>query len=130
MKCKGLDGKIHTITVDASKNGLKDANTSRSKFQYNCGQLLKAKWPFTIILEELYIPSEKMYLDFFLPHLKIVVEVQGEQHNRHVPFYQTKAQFASQQNKDANKEEWCIINGFTIIKVNSEEELSTWLATR
>lgn len=126
MKCKGTDGKIYTISVN-TKQGLKPEEQCRSKIQFACGQILKEKYQYSPIIEELYIPSEKFYFDFVLPHEKIIVEVQGRQHNEKVGFFQTQAEFMAQKARDVRKREWCRINGFVLHAVGSEEELETCL---
>lgn len=126
MKCKGTDGKSYVIAVN-TKQSLKPEEQSRSKFQFNCGQILKTKYPYSPIIEEQYIPSEKFYFDFMLPHEKIIVEVQGRQHSEKVAFFQTQAEFMAQRARDVRKNEWCRINGFILHKVNSEEDLKTCL---
>lgn len=127
MKYLGLDRKTYSLTVDPKKNPLRNEHASKSKIQYRCGQILLQHFPFSPLLEEVYIDSEGFYFDFFLPYQRIVVEVQGRQHEQQVAFFQTKKDFLNQQNRDNKKAEWCEINNFKLYRVKTEEELVTCL---
>jgi hypothetical protein len=127
MKYFGTDKKQYSLTLDPQKNGLREQGACKSKIQYACGQWLKEKYKFAPILEELYITSEGVYLDFFLPYQKLAVEVQGRQHEKHVPFFQNKREFAAQIERDNKKSLWCEINGIKLLTVKSVEELSCLL---
>jgi very-short-patch-repair endonuclease len=74
---------------------------------------LSQQYPYDQIFEEVYVLGENLYLDFFIPSLKLVVEVNGRQHETFVPhFHGTKRDFILQQQRDRRKAEWCLKNGF------------------
>lgn len=79
-----------------------------------------------VVLEEFYVPGEKLYIDFFLPRKKIAVEVMGEQHyafSRH--FHGTYDNFKRSQERDNRKSLWCTMNDINLIRIrpdDSEEE--------
>jgi hypothetical protein len=85
--------------------------------------LLIRKFPFDIILEEIPLPDCGLVLDFFIPSQKLAVEVDGDQHDKYIPFFhKSKGGFAHAQNNDKLKEEWCNINKIKIIHLKQNEE--------
>jgi len=119
MKIRLLNGDFEDVII---KNYLIDRNGfSKSKFQTQIKEELIKEYPTDIICEEVYIKGEKFYLDFFLPALKIVIEVNGRQHSEHVKFFhRTKQEFEKQQLTDRRKKEWCDINGFKMVEIGYE----------
>lgn len=119
MKIKLLNGTYENLII---KNFLiQKEGYCKSKFQKEIRNELIKKYPNDIICEEVYIKGEKFYLDFFLPALKIVMEVNGRQHSEHVKFFhKTKQEFEKQQLTDRRKKEWCDINGFRMVEIGYE----------
>jgi len=120
-----LDGS--EISIDISS-----ANYPRrydvSKAQLRVGDFLEEILPNQNILEEFVIPkSGGLRIDFFLPIMKVAVEVDGGQHKKLTPhFHKNKAGFELAQKNDKLKNEWCRINGVRIIRVDdscTKEEL-------
>lgn len=60
--------------------------------------------------------------DFELPNLKIIIEVQGEQHFHYVSkFHQTEEGFEYQQKKDAYKKDYAVSRGYKYVEINYGE---------
>ena len=115
MIVKLVNGGITKINL--KKYLLKDTY-QKSKFQTKIGEELKKEYPLENIYQEVYIPGEKFYLDFFIPSRYLVVEVQGKQHELHTRFFhKTKIDFNNQKNRDLRKMEWCILNGFKLVEI-------------
>lgn len=125
MKIKGLDGKDYSLTATSHTNPIRPEASAKSKFQYNCGQILKEFLPNYVILEEVYLPgSSGLYLDFLIPKMRIALECHGEQHDKMVPFFHgDKRGFERAIARDAKKQEWCDLNGISLYIVRSEQEL-------
>jgi len=122
MKFKCLDNSI--VDINLSKYQIKKEKDCKSKLQYKIGQKLKKQFKNEVILEEVYIKNEKLFFDYFLPHLKLVVEVQGRQHSEHVSFFhKTKHLFHEQLDRDRRKEELCKKNNLTLLYVNTDGEI-------
>ena len=123
MKVILLNGKTSTIETKESKFPLKSENACRSKIQFQTGQLLKEKFKFDPILEDVPTP-EGFYFDFFLPKRKLVIEVQGKQHNQFSKFFHGSVEkFNQSKTRDNRKREFCRINDFTLIEIEKPEEL-------
>lgn len=126
MKIKDLSGKIHTWNLHGYQVDLNDIRP-RSSGHITCRTLLKKLFPLDLILEEPPVPGENLFLDFFLPGRKMIVEVQGAQHEQFVPFFhKTKAKFVQAQNRDKRKANWCEINGFRLVELLDTEDEATW----
>jgi very-short-patch-repair endonuclease len=120
MQVKLLNGEV--VNINLKKYKFDHNKKSKSKFQREIALQLKEDFPHDIIFEEVRIPKENLILDFFIPSVKIVVECQGRQHKEHIKFFHGKIKdFHNQQERDNRKREWCIINGFKLIEINSNE---------
>lgn len=119
MEVRLLSGGTARLRLNNKK--LRTRGKSKSKFQYEIGQQLIAKYPHDIIFEEVRVPGDGFILDFFIPSLNLVVECHGRQHTEHVKhFHNTKRQFHHQQNVDQNKRDWCELNGFKLVEIYDE----------
>jgi very-short-patch-repair endonuclease len=115
MILKLLNGSHTKINL---KKYLSDKNFSRSKFQKSIKIRLLQQYPDDNIFEEVYVPVEKFYLDFFIPSRFMVIECQGRQHVEHVKFFhRTKIDFNKQQERDGRKREWCKLNNFKLVEI-------------
>jgi len=119
MKIRLLNGSEENINL---KNYIIDRDGfCKSKFQKDIRDQLIKKYPNDIICEEVYIRGEKFYLDFFIPSLKLIIEVNGRQHKQHVKFFhKTKRDFHEQLSTDKRKKDWADINNFRIQEINYE----------
>ena len=122
MKFKCIDGTI--VDVNLSKHQMKKEGACRSKLQYKVGQRLKKEFQNEVILEEVYIKQERLYFDYYLPHLKLVIEIQGKQHSEHVTFFhKTKREFHQQLDRDSRKRQFCKINNLTLVYMDSKGDV-------
>ncbi len=127
MIIKTLDGK----TIDWKPHlQRKSLTEEKSSYHIKARELLKELYPTCIILEEVSIPltrSDTVYLDMFLPLLKIAVEVHGEQHYKFVAcFHRTYRDFLQQKQRDKRKKEWLESNGFKFVELKFNEDLEQW----
>ncbi len=75
--------------------------------------------------ERISINGINLYLDIYIPKLKIAFEADGIQHNVYTQhFHGTYANFKRQQNNDLLKEEYCKLEDITLVRVNSKEDLT------
>ena len=126
MKVKDFYGK--QTTWNLSKYSGKE-NPNSSSLHLKARQLLKEQFPACRILEECYLPGEQLYLDFFIPSLKIGIEIQGRQHKEFVPFFHgnNKKNFHKAVGRDKRKAEWCLNNGISLIYFEEDEDEKQWL---
>lgn len=129
MKFIGLDGKEYSCTL---KSNIK---AKSSKLHQRARSLLKELFPFESIIEELPLLGSKttankqLYGDFFLPHKKYLIEIQGEQHEKYNSFfYDNKLDFLKAKARDSIKADWCKINEIILIKLSYNESDEEWKA--
>jgi hypothetical protein len=117
MKVIGLDGREYTFPQKTK------ADKNKSQWHIKAVELVKEMFPNQTVMEEVELPGTKdkgllrnLYADIFLPNLRLLVEVHGEQHYSYIPFFHnTEMDFWKQKKKDGHKKNWCELN--TIIYV-------------
>lgn len=101
-------------------------NKNVSKLHAEVREILKEKFPTMRVLEEVSLPiraRKTLFLDFYIPLKNIGVEVHGQQHFAFSTlFHKTKADFMRQKKNDREKEEWCELNGITLIALRFDEQ--------
>ena len=125
MKVKSVNNPNQIITWDLRESSwpMKSSASCRSKIQFEIGQIVKKRYPLDPILEDITIPETRLSLDFYIPHRKIAVEVQGEQHDQMNPFFhKTHADFEDQKNRDELKRFFCELNNIKLYEVRSVSE--------
>ncbi len=129
MKVYDLDGKQSVLSlggyqVDGSQT------RPRSELHLKARDIIKEAYPLYSILEEVPITIKRgntVYLDFFLPQLKMSIEVNGRQHFECViHFHGSLAGFKLQQKNDRLKREWLDLNGIKLIEFNYNETEDQW----
>jgi len=111
-----LSGK--EIKINLKKYLTSRSNYCKSKFQEKIREELFDKYPLENIFEEVYIKGEGFFLDFLIPSLGLVFEVNGRQHINHVKFFhKTKIEFHKQQEVDKKKKEFCELNNLKLIEI-------------
>jgi hypothetical protein len=127
VKVKGFDNKEYPWTL---KKQVKNTCSAGHKL---ARALLKELFPLDTIYEEVSLPgsatskNKTLYADFYLRSRSMIVEVQGEQHSEHIPFFhKTKANFFKGQMRDRVKQDWCEMNGITLIELPVSETVDEW----
>jgi hypothetical protein len=126
MKMFDIDGELVSIDVRPSSYPIK--SKSRSSLQGQTAEALVDRFPRQDVLEDFTIPGSRMSVDFFLPGLRMVIEVQGRQHDQHVPHFHgnkaTSLDFAKQLVRDRKKKEWADMNSFDWLEIRTKEDLT------
>lgn len=133
MRVIGLNSKEYVWNL--SKYDIKaNDNRKRSKYHLKARQLLKDIYHSYRILEEVKLPGSTakhrkgvLYLDFYIPQIKLAFEVHGQQHYEYcVFFHKTKADFILAKAKDEDKIEWCELNGIKLITLKYSDTEEQW----
>lgn len=128
MDVKDLDGNTSKWKLIGYANNRTKKN--KSGLHLRARQLLRNKYPYTRILEEIPVKvkkRKKLYLDFYIPLYKLCIEVQGQQHFKFVSFYHNSVlDFIEQKKRDKQKEEWCKLNSIQIVYFVYDETDKTW----
>ncbi len=124
MKIFDING--NQVSVDVRPSRWPRRNVSKSKLQSQVGEILDEHYPNDVVLEEFTVPGSRMSVDFFLPHKKMVIEVQGEAHDQFVPHFHgsklNSQKFAGQIKRDITKQFWAENNGFSFIEIRNLED--------
>ena len=133
MKVFGINGKEYVWNLTGYEV-YDDDNRRRSKYHVRARNLLKEIFHSYRILEEVKLPGSTelhrksvLYLDFYIPSIKLAIEVHGEQHYEFCSFFhKNKADFLKSKARDEDKIEWCSINGINIVILNYKESDDEW----
>ena len=68
------------------------------------------------------ISNRKLFFEFCIPILKVMVEVQGSQHSKFVGFFHGLVDnFNKSVARDNLKQEWCELHGYSLIYFDYRE---------
>ena len=84
MKVKGLDGRERTWNLAKFINNKRDVVSEGHR---KARELLTEMFPFEKVLEEVTLPGEQLYADFYIQSERLMVEVQGVQHTTFNSFF-------------------------------------------
>jgi hypothetical protein len=128
MIVKDLDGNNHKWQLIGNINHSKAKN--KSSIHLAARELIKILFPTMITLEEVSIPlrrSETLYLDFYIPLIKLCIETHGEQHYKFISHYHQNAMgFLKHKKRDKEKIEWCHINNIKYVELPFNETSNEW----
>jgi hypothetical protein len=129
MQIKTLDGNLQNWPLTGHFAHAK--LTSKSSLHMLGRELITKIYPTLQILEEVPVPikrSETYYFDFYIPIIKKVIEIHGEQHYKFVTFYHTtQLSFIKSQKRDREKIEWCEINNIKYVELPYNENEEQWI---
>jgi len=123
MKFLSTEGRIYKIDLRPSKWPRRSSDNCKSNFQFSVGEIVDKVFPNEIILEEFYIPGDRLYIDFFLPRKRIAVEAQGRQHYEYSNFFHgSQENFKLAQSRDRRKSLWCTCNDIKLVVIRESDD--------
>ena len=124
MLFKTLTGSQKRV-VRAKKYLIKWDKKSKSNIQFAAKQFLKGYWKSHVVFEEFPVAGTRLKFDFYNANKNIVIEINGQQHVKFVPFFhKRRSNFVSQIRRDQQKIDFCELNDIKFIEIYSEKELS------
>jgi len=130
MKIRDLNNETHNWGLQGYATKANDTRP-RSKLHLMAKNILVELFPTVQILEEVAVPitrNERLFFDFYINTLKLVVEVHGQQHYKFNTLFHTSAQdFTNQRKRDSRKREWCEYNNIAYIELPHNEDQEQWL---
>jgi len=124
MVFKTLYGSVKKVKT-AKKYLIKWDDPSKSKIQNSVKQYLKKYWSQDIVFEEFPVAGTRMTFDFYNATQNIIIEVQGRQHTKFVPFMHanSKINYLKQLKRDDDKLRFCEINEIQFIEFFDKENI-------
>jgi hypothetical protein len=124
LKTKGLDGREYSWIP--SNNIVETQH--RSSLHSLAKKLLKNKYPYDRILEEVSLPgTNNLRADFFIPGRSLIVEVHGSQHTEFNNFFfKDKLSYYKAKARDSRKRNWCELNGLSLVELFHYETQEQW----
>jgi len=131
MKVIGLNNKEYSISLD--KYIKNKSNLKKSSLHLKARELLIDCYPSYSIYEEIKLPGSTnpknksaLFLDFFIPAIKIGFEIHGKQHFEFTPyFHKDKLGFLNHKYRDNLKVEWCEKNDIKLV-ILKYNEVDLW----
>jgi very-short-patch-repair endonuclease len=87
-------------------------------------QCLKQAFPEVKVYTEksITIGNQLLFIDIWVPQLRLAIEVHGKQHDQFVEhFHGTADNFRNCRRRDRIKEEWVASNGYTLVVLRETE---------
>jgi len=113
-----------TKKVKSARKYLVDwESKSRSKIQRSVKEYLKKYWVLDIVFEEFPLVGSRMTFDFYNATKNIVIEVQGKQHTKFIPFMHanSKINYLKQLKRDEDKIKFCNLNDIVLLEYFHQE---------
>lgn len=98
-----------------------------SKLSENVYALLKRSFPHYTIIKEYYVPFKgtRLFFDFYVKELGILIEAQGRQHDEFVKHFHTDAcGFMESKRRDNLKLEYCEHKELVLITFDDSDKLT------
>ena len=102
----------------------KEVKSNASELHRKVYNIVKECYPKETILQEktIKIDGKTLFIDIYVPRLKVGVECNGRQHYKFTQFFHGDAQkFKQQVENDRLKKEYCEIEGITLVNVRYDE---------
>jgi very-short-patch-repair endonuclease len=95
-----------------------------SKLSEEVKAALDKIFPYYRIQTEFYVhyKDKKLFFDFYIPELLVVIEAQGKQHDEYVEyFHKDSLGFERHKNRDRLKKRWAEENNISLIEIREED---------
>lgn len=104
---------------DVTKYAIKWGAKSRSNYQRQVKEFLKAFWSRHMVYEEFPVVGTRMTLDIVNLTKRVALEIQGEQHGEYNAFFHNGSEinYWNQLGRDADKKEWCELNNIRLVEI-------------
>lgn len=121
MKLLNIRGRL--VDKSVAKYRIDWDKPSRSKLQFNAKQLLRQIWSTQIIYEEFPCFGSLLKVDIFNATKKIVVEINGSQHESYNKFFHNNSRmnYLASIKRDYQKRQWLELNGIRLVEVIKED---------
>lgn len=117
MVFKTLNGSQKRV-VRAKKYLIDWDAKSKSNIQFQTKQFLNKYWCNHVVFEEFPVAGTRLKFDFYNANKKVVVEVNGRQHDEYTPyFHKNRRGFTSHIRRDQQKIDFCEMNDIKLVQI-------------
>lgn len=118
MKLTGLDGREYVYNF---KKICKES-PNPSSLHLSAREVIRKTFGLCSIYEEVQLLGSRLIADFFIPDMRVLIEVNGEQHYNYIKhFHKSESAFVKSKIRDVQKKEWCELNEFSFIELPFNE---------
>ena len=106
---------------------MKEVNSNKSELHRTVLAMIKECFPQESIREEenIRIDGASLFIDIYMPRMKIAIECDGVQHEKFSKFFHgDAATFARSKKNDMLKERYCEIQKITLVRIKYNDTLS------
>ena len=104
-------------------------STNPSSLHLKMRKIVEEIYPFEKVAEEFPLLGTKprLFADFYIPALDLIIEVHGKQHFEYNTFfYKNKQDFFKAKARDNLKYEWCDENSIILLEVAYDQSEQEW----
>lgn len=123
MRLGKLNNPTRLVSVNPRKYLIDWENDGSSKPEICFRDLIYPYWKFYLVLFQFYIPGSKLRLDFFNLNKRLVVEIDGPQHDKFNKHFHNNSRnvFAASLKRDLDKQKWCEENNIKVLRLNEDD---------
>ncbi len=123
MRVGKLNNPSNLVLIRTSKYAIDWDKDGNSSLERQFRDLIKPYWKNQIVLFQLTIPGSQLKLDFLNVNKKLLVEIDGEQHNKFNKHFHNNSRnnYLASMRRDNNKEIWAEQNGITVLHLNQKD---------
>jgi len=123
VKVTNLNGFEKKYLLNARKYAIDWEKDGASKLERRFKELIRPYWKNQIVLFQARIPGSLLRLDFLNLNKKILVEIDGPQHDEFNKFFHNNSrnEYMRHIQRDFKKEDWCKKNDITVIRLDSSD---------
>ncbi len=123
MRIGKLNNPNKLVVVNPRKYLIDWENDGGSKLEVSFRDLIYPYWKFQLILYQFRIPGSLLRFDFFNLNKKLIVEIDGSQHDKFNKHFHNNSRhnYLNAIKRDLQKEEWCEQNNIKMLRLNQED---------
>ena|SRR5579864_6751594 len=124
MRVGKLNNPTRIVNVNPHKYLIDWNNDGGSKLEVKFRDFIRPHWEnLYLVLFQFRIPGSLLRFDFLNINKKLIIEVDGNQHNDFNPHFHrnSRAVYVESLKRDLDKEKWCEQNDIRLLRLNEED---------
>jgi hypothetical protein len=123
MKVGKLNNFNAKVILKINKYKIDWENDGDSSLEIKFRDLIYPYWKSHIVLFQCFVPGSKLRLDFLNCTMRLLVEIDGEQHDKFNKHFHrnSKNVWLASMRRDESKERWCEENNIKVVHLVKED---------